>query len=223
MNPTEKRHFKTVLFSQFAQVGKALGNNHRLELLELLAQGERRVDSLAQDLGLPVANTSQHLQILHSAGLLESRRSGTAIFYRLSHGAFGLWQVLRDLAQARLPEINHLVSQTLERPDKAVNLNELQQLLATGQAVLLDVRPQLEYDSAHIPSAISAPLEELEKLLPNLPKDRQIVAYCRGPFCVFADQAVALLRQKGYNATRLEYGLPDWQAAGYPVQQGVSA
>ena len=223
MNHAQKRTFKNQLYSQFARLGKALSNNHRLELLELLAQGERSVENLARETDLSTANASQHLQVLHTAGLLESRREGVFIYYRLTQGAFPLWQSLRDLAQQRLGEVERLVSSNLERQDQAVTLEELRIKLERGKAVLLDVRPHSEFKAAHVPGAIPAPLAELEALLPTLSKKLEIIAYCRGPYCVFADEAVALLRAKGFKAQRLELGLPDWQAAGYPVQRGVSA
>jgi rhodanese-related sulfurtransferase len=221
MNHSRKREFKQALYTHFARVGKALANNHRLELLELLAQGERSVENLARETDLSIANASQHLQVLHIAGLLEQRREGVFIFYRLTDGAFPLWQNLRDLAQSRLAEIDRLLSDTLER-DSAISFEELQVRLERGKTVLLDVRPQSEFEAAHIPGARNAPIAELESLLPTLKKRLELIAYCRGPFCVFADEAVELLRAHGFKAHRLELGLPDWQAAGHPIQQGAA-
>jgi rhodanese-related sulfurtransferase len=195
MNHAAKREFKQELYTHFARVGKALANNHRLELLELLAQGERSVENLA--------------------------REGVFIFYRLTDGAFPLWQNLRDLAQSRLAEIDRLLSNTLER-DTAISFAELQVRLERGKTQLLDVRPQSEFEAGHIPGARNAPIAELESLLPTLKKRLELIAYCRGPFCVFADEAVALLRAHGFKAYRLELGLPDWQAAGHPIQQGAA-
>ena len=223
MNRPEKREFKNQLYTNFARVGKALANNHRLELLELLAQGERSVENLARETDLSIANASQHLQVLHTAGLLEQRREGVFIFYRLTDGAFALWQNLRDLAQSRLAEIDRLVSGSLERNDEAISFEELQVRLERGKTVLLDVRPQSEFEAAHIPGARNAPIAELGALLPTLKKRLEVIAYCRGPYCVFADEAVELLRSHGFKARRLELGLPDWRAAGHPVQQGASA
>ena len=219
MKHSQKRQFKDKLYSQFARIGKALANNHRLELLELLGQAERSVEMLARETDLSVANASQHLQVLHKAGLLQSRREGTFIFYQLADGAFLLWQSLRDLAQKQIAEVEHLVA-SLKRDDQAIELQELQLL---EDIVLLDVRPMNEYMAGHIPKAISIPITELEMRLELLPKAFEIVAYCRGPFCVFADEAVALLRSHGFQARRLALGLPDWQMAGYPVQKGVGA
>jgi rhodanese-related sulfurtransferase len=223
MNHLKKREFKNQLYTHFARLGKALANNHRLELLELLAQSERSVEHLARETDLSIANASQHLQVLHTAGLLEQRREGVFVFYRLTNGAFPLWQNLRDLAHARLAEIDRLVTGSLERDDQAISFEELQVRLERGKTVLLDVRPQSEFEAAHIPGARNAPIAELESLLPTLKKRLELIAYCRGPYCVFADEAVELLRSHGFKAHRLELGLPDWQAAGHPVQQGASA
>jgi rhodanese-related sulfurtransferase/predicted transcriptional regulator len=223
MNQPKKREFKNQLYTHFARVGKALANNHRLELLELLAQSERSVENLARETNLSIANASQHLQVLYAAGLLEQRREGVFIFYRLTNGAFPLWQNLRNLAHSCLAEIDRLISSTLERDEEAISFEELQVRLERGKTVLLDVRPHSEFEAGHIPSARSAPIAELEALLPTLKKRLEVVAYCRGPYCVFADEAVELLRSHGFKAHRLELGLPDWQAAGHPVQQGVNA
>lgn len=223
MDRLEKRRFKTQLYTHLARLGKALSNPHRLELLELLAQGERHVERLAHELDLSLANASQHLQVLAHAGLLETRRDGTFIHYRLGPGAFPLWQTLRDLAHHRLPDINHLLDTTLERDPHTITLEALHQRLGNKNTVLLDVRPALEFDAGHIPGAIHAPIDDLEKTLNRLPKRGEIIAYCRGPYCVFADEAVTLLREHGFRASRLELGLPDWQAAGYPVERRVNA
>jgi rhodanese-related sulfurtransferase len=222
MNHQKKREFKNQLYSHFARLGKALANNHRLELLELLAQGERSVENLARETDLSIANASQHLQVLHTAGLLEQRREGVFAFYRLAEGAFPLWQNLRNLAQSRLAEVERLVTGSLGRDDEAISFEELQDRLKHGKTVLLDVRPQSEFEAGHIPGAKAAPLAEFEALLPTLKKRLEVIAYCRGPYCVFADEAVALLRSHGFKAHRLELGLPDWRAAGHPVQQGAN-
>jgi rhodanese-related sulfurtransferase/DNA-binding transcriptional ArsR family regulator len=223
MNPTEKRLFKHQLYSQFARLGKALANSHRLELLELLAQGERSVEHLARETDMSIANTSQHLQVLFAAGLLEQRREGVFMFYVLANGAFPLWQNLRDLAQTQFAEVERLVSSSLNRTDQAVSFAELRSRLERGDTILLDVRPKSEFETAHIRGARPAPLAELEGLWPTLSPSLEVVVYCRGPYCVFADEAVALLRSRGVVAYRLESGLPDWQAAGYAVQKGASA
>ena len=214
------RAFKDPLFDQFARVAKAVANPHRLELIDLLAQGERRVDDLAREAALSVANASQHLQALRQAGLVETRRDGTSIYYRLAdERVFRLWQTIRELGEARLAEIDRLARAflddrtTLEGVDAATLLRRL----GDGNVVVLDVRPEVEFRAGHIPEARSIPVDELEARLHELPRDREIVAYCRGPYCVFSDEAVALLRARGYEARRLDVGLPDWRAAGLPV------
>jgi rhodanese-related sulfurtransferase/DNA-binding transcriptional ArsR family regulator len=217
---TGHRVFKDALYDQFARVGKAVANPHRLELLDLLAQGERRVEELAREANLSIANASQHLQALRRARLVEVRRQGTSIYYRLGdERVFRLWQAIRDLGQARLAEVDALVRTYLDDRDQfeAVDAAVLQQLLNDGDVVVLDVRPVAEYLAGHIPGAQSIPIDELAARLQELPTNRAIVAYCRGPYCVFADEAVALLRDRGYCASRLAEGFPDWRAAGLPV------
>lgn len=221
MNSTAKRQFKTSLYDHFARIGKALSNGHRLELLELLAQGERSVETLASETDLSVANASQHLQTLRTAGLLEVRREGTFAYYRLAdERVFGLWRALQDLAQDRLAEIDRLLEDALGNRDQIepVTANELRDRLETGEVVVLDVRPEEEYRAGHIPGARSVPMDSLEKSLRRLPKGKEIIAYCRGPFCIFADEAVARLRERGFEARRLEVGLPDWESLGLPVE-----
>ncbi|MFZ5993090.1 MAG: ArsR/SmtB family transcription factor [Deinococcota bacterium] len=223
MDLAQKRRYKDQLFAQFARIGKALANNHRLELIELLAQGERSVESLAREADLSVANASQHLQVLYSAGLVEQRRQGVFVYYRLSESTFPLWRALRDLARRHLAEVERLVARTLEREGDVVSLEALSSKLERGDTVLLDVRPRQEFAAGHIPGAIPAPIEELEALLPSLPRGVEVIAYCRGPYCTFADEAVELLRARGFQARRLELGLPDWREAGYPVVAEGSA
>ncbi len=218
MNPLEKRQFKNQLYSQIAKVSKALANNHRLELLELLTQSERSVEQLAKETNLSLANASQHLQVLLGAGLLEQRRQGVFIFYKSNPDAYKLWQSLRDFAQVHLG-LDRFVQKIIA--EEAVTLEELQARLEKGKIILLDVRPTTEFNTAHILGAKSVPLEELEAFMPHLSKKQMIVAYCRGPFCVFADEAVVLLRANGFQAKRFALGVPDWQDAGYPI--GVSA
>ena len=218
MNPLEKRQFKNQLYRQIAQVSKALANNHRLELLELLTQSERSVEQLAKETDLSLANASQHLQVLLGVGLLEQRRKGVFIFYKPNPDAYKIWQTLRDFAQVHLG-LDHLVQKAIV--EEAVTLEELQIRLEKGKTILLDVRPTTEFNTAHILGAKSVPLAELEALIPSLSKKQMIIAYCRGPFCVFADEAVALLRANGFQAKRFALGVPDWQMAGFPV--GVSA
>lgn len=214
------RAFKDPLFDQFARIAKAVANPHRLELVDLLAQGERRVEELAHETALPIANASQHLQILKQAGLVETRRVGTSIFYRLAdERVFQLWQAIRNVGEARLAEIDRLTQIFLtDRAQlEAVDATMLLRLLDAGEIVVLDVRPEQEFRAGHIPGARSVPIDELADRLHEVPRDYEIVAYCRGPYCVFSDEAVALLRTRGYEARRLDVGLPDWRSAGFPV------
>jgi rhodanese-related sulfurtransferase/DNA-binding transcriptional ArsR family regulator len=217
--------FRPLLFEQFARVARALANPHRLQLVELLAQGERRVDELARQTGLSMANTSQHLQSLRHGGLVESRRDGTAIYYRLAdERVFRLWQAIREVGEARLAEVDVLVRDYLaDRGElQAIDAATLQRRLREDDLLVLDVRPTAEFEAGHIPGARSIPLPELTARLDEIPPDHTIVAYCRGPYCVFADEAVALLRERGYRALRLAEGLPDWRAAGLPVVSTAS-
>jgi rhodanese-related sulfurtransferase len=223
MNTRDKRAFKNQLYAQFARIGKALSSAHRLELLEVLAQGEHCVEELARETGIPVANASQHLQVLRAAQLVDVRREGVYIYYRLAdEQVFTLWQTMRRVGEARIAEIDRIVDTYLHDRNQLqpIGAADLLQRLVEGGVVLLDVRPVAEYTIGHLPDALSIPVTELEDRLPELPLDKEIVAYCRGPYCVFADEAVALLRTNGYNARRLEQGLPDWQALGLPVERG---
>ncbi len=221
MQTDEKRTFKHQLYEQFARLGKALANPHRLELLDVLAQCERTVEALAQETGLSVANASQHLQVLRAARLVEVRREGVSMYYRLAdESVFKLWQAIRTVGEAQLAEIDRVVQAYLQDRTRLqpMNAQELLHRLSNDQIILLDVRPAQEYAAGHLPRARSIPVTELEVRLAELPVDREIVAYCRGPYCVFADEAVAILRARGYRALRLEEGLPDWRALGLPVE-----
>jgi rhodanese-related sulfurtransferase/DNA-binding MarR family transcriptional regulator len=221
MDATEHREFKDRLFEQFARVGKALASPKRLEIVDLLAQGERPVEEIARETAMSVASASQHLQALKAARMVESRREGLYIHYRLAdEDVFRTWQAVRALAESRLAEVDRVVEAYLEDRDalEAVDATELMERLSDGSVVVLDVRPGEEYRAGHIPGALSVPVDTLEAALQTLPKDRELVAYCRGPYCVFSDEAVALLRARGYRARRLRQGLPDWQAAGMPVE-----
>ena len=221
MDPTEHREFKDRLFEQFARVGKALASPKRLEIVDLLAQGERPVEEIAKETAMSVASASQHLQALKAARMVESRREGLYIHYRLAdEDVFRTWQAVRALAESRLAEVDRVVEAYLEDRDalEAVDATELMERLSDGSVVVLDVRPGEEYRAGHIPGALSVPVGALEAALQTLPKDRELVAYCRGPYCVFSDEAVALLRARGYRARRLRQGLPDWRAAGMPVE-----
>jgi rhodanese-related sulfurtransferase len=221
MDDTTHREFKDRLFKQFARIGKALASPKRLEILDLLAQGERTVEEIARETAMPVANASQHLQALKSARMVESRREGLYAYYRLAdEGVFRTWQAVRALGETRLAEIDRLVETFLEDRDalEAVSTAALMERLSDGSVVVLDVRPEQEYRAGHIPGAISLPVDALEAALQTLPKDKEIVAYCRGHYCVFSDEAVTLLRSRGYRARRLADGLPDWRAKGLPVE-----
>jgi rhodanese-related sulfurtransferase len=222
MKTDEKRLFKTLLYEQFARVGKALANPHRLELLDVLAQGERTVEVLAEETRMPLASASQHLQILRAARLVETRRAGVSIYYRLASDAVSqLWLSLRHVGEEHLAEVDQLVTTFLQ--DRAllrpVTVEELREALQEERMILLDVRPQVEYQAGHLPQARSLPVDELEERLSELPKEREIVAYCRGPFCVFADEAVALLRAHGYTARRLQEGIAEWRHLGFPIMR----
>jgi len=220
MHPNEKRRFKNLLYEQFAHIGKALANPHRLELLDVLAQGERTVEALAQETSLPVANASQHLQVLRMARLVETRRAGVCIYYRIaSQEVCALWLALRGVGETHLAEVNHLVKTFLQDRTQLqpMTAQALLEKLQAGSVILLDVRPCEEYQAGHLPQAISLPLADLEERLADLPRDRVIVAYCRGPYCLFADEAVAILHAHGYQARRLEEGVPEWREHGLPV------
>jgi rhodanese-related sulfurtransferase/DNA-binding transcriptional ArsR family regulator len=224
MNVVTHREFKDRLFEQFARIGKALASPRRLEILDLLAQGERTVEEVARETAMPVANASQHLQALKGVRMVESRREGLYSYYRLADdGVFRTWQAVRALGETRLAEIDRVVETYLEDRDamEAVDPTALMERLSDGSVVVLDVRPEEEYRAGHIPGALSVPLDALEAALQRLPKDREIVAYCRGPYCVFSDEAVRALEARGYRASRLVEGFPEWRAAGYPVESGI--
>jgi rhodanese-related sulfurtransferase len=221
MNTADHREFKDRLFEQFARVGKALASPKRLEIVDLLAQGERTVEEIARETSMSVASASQHLQALKAARMVEVRREGLYMHYRLAdEDVFRTWQAVRGLAESRLAEVDEVVEAYLVDRDalEAVDATELMERLSDEGVVVLDVRPEEEYRAGHIPGAISVPVDALESALQTLPKDLDIVAYCRGPYCVFSDEAVALLRSRGYRARRLRQGLPDWRAAGMPVE-----
>ncbi len=214
-------NFKQQLFDQFARVGKALCNGNRLEIVELLAQGERSVDELARTCGLSTANTSKHLQIMRQAGLVIARKDGLNVFYRLSgDDVLQLFFQLRGVAENHLADVDQLVNLYLRSRDELEPL-EREELLRRAEedlVTILDVRPAQEYDSGHVPGALNIPLSELENHLDQLDPDQKIIAYCRGPHCVLAFEAVSQLRKKGFDASRLEDGFPEWKSAGLPVE-----
>lgn len=215
-------NFKHTLFEQFARVGKALGNANRLELLEYLAQGERSVDALAGVSGLSVANTSQHLQQLRQAGLVASRKDGKTVFYRISDtDVLDLVDRMRHVAERHLAEVEQLVDRYLTVKDDLEPLpaGELLSRARAGLVTVIDVRPREEYLSGHVPGAVNVPLNELEKHLREFDREKEVIAYCRGPYCVLAFEAVARLRRKGVTARRLQDGFPEWQLAGLPVEK----
>jgi rhodanese-related sulfurtransferase/predicted transcriptional regulator len=221
MNAATHREFKDRIFEQFARIGKALASPKRLEIVDLLAQGERTVEEIAKETAMSVASASQHLQVLKSTRMVEARREGLYAHYRVAdEDVFRTWQAVRALAESRLSEVDSVVEAYLVDRDalEAVDARELMERLSNGNVVVLDVRPEEEYRAGHIPGALSVPVDTLEAALQTLPRDREIVAYCRGPYCVFSDEAVALLRSRGYRASRLRQGLPDWRAAGMPVE-----
>lgn len=219
----DHRAFKERLYGEFALLGKALASPHRLELLDLLAQGERSVEELAHEAGLSLANASAHLQVLRRARLVAAEKRGPRVIYRLASAeVFRLWRALRDLGRAQLAEVDRLVESYLtdRRSLQPVGREELRRLIASGAVTVLDVRPAAEYRQGHIPTARSIPVEELEQRLAELPRDQEIVAYCRGPYCIFSDEAVQILQRHGFRARRLEEGFPEWWAEGYPVEVG---
>jgi len=217
--------FKKELFAQFAQVGKSLSNGNRLELLEFLAQGERTVDELAKVSGLSVANTSQHLQGLRRSGLVKSRAEGQKSYYRLSdYSVVELLALMRKIAEENIAEIQILISDYLTSKDdlEPISREELLKRAEKGSITVLDVRPELEFESGHLPNAVNIQLSELKNEIKRLPRKKEIVAYCRGPFCIMAFEAVEQLRAKGFKARRLEDGFPEWKLKELPIEEGLS-
>jgi rhodanese-related sulfurtransferase len=212
---------KGALFDAFASVAAALGSGRRAEIVDVLAQGERSVEELASEVGQSVASTSHHLRLLARSGMARSRREGNRVVYRLaSERVADLWAAVRDVATRHVAEVTVLAGEYLgEREEiELLAAPELRERLEQGKVVLLDVRPESEYRSGHIAGARSAPLERLESIASGLPKRRDVVAYCRGPYCVYADEAVRLLRARGVRARRLDVGFPEWRRAGFPVE-----
>lgn len=218
---SDHRAFKDRLYGQFARIGRALSSPHRLEILELLAQSERTVESLAAEIGLSLANASQHLQALKQASLVETRKQGLHVHYRLADPAVSnLSSAIHMVAERRLADLDRLVRDHFgDRTDvEPIRMRDLLKRARSSEVVILDTRPASEYAAGHIFGAISVPVGELRHRLRQLPKDREYVAYCRGPYCVYADHAVEILRSKGRQARRLLEGFPEWKAAGFPVE-----
>jgi rhodanese-related sulfurtransferase/DNA-binding transcriptional ArsR family regulator len=214
---------KRELYQSIAKVAQALASGNRLQLLEFMAQGERSVDALAAMSGVTVANASQHLQALRRAGLVVARKDGQRVYYRVAgDDVVRLYNGLRDVAESRLAEVRQLVNEFLgDRGGlEPVQAEELLVRAKKGLVTVLDVRPPEEYAAGHLPGAINVPMEKLEGYLAKLPKKREIVAYCRGPYCLMSFEAVAALRKRGWKARRLEEGFPEWKAAGLPVESG---
>jgi len=217
------REVKDTLYEQFARIGKAVASPKRIELLDLLGQGERTVEALAEAASMGVTNTSAHLQVLRRARLVEVRKQGTKAFYRLADDTVArFYAALRDLSRARLTEVEQVVRDYFGTRDgmEPIGRAELARRLRRGDVVVLDVRPAEEFEAGHIPGARSVPLSRLGRRLKELPKATEVVAYCRGPYCVLAPEALMLLRRKGFRARRLEDGFPEWRLAGLPVAVG---
>ena len=223
-NPNKR--FRDSIYEQFSRIGKAVSSPKRLELLDLLCQGESTVETLTKKSGLTVANASQHLQVLRAARLVEAEKVGLFVTYRLADQMVcEFFRSMRVLAENRLAEVELIKRQFLEGREgmEPVDRDALLKSVREGAVTVLDVRPYEEYRAGHIPGAISVPLKALELRLSNLPRDQEIVAYCRGPYCVLAVQAVELLRSKGFHALRLEEGIQDWKAMGFSVSVGDEA
>ncbi len=218
------RELKDPLYAQFARIGHALGSPVRIELLDLLAQGEKTVEALAEHSAAAIKNVSSHLRVLRQARLVETRRDGTYIYYRLADGDVGRFvRDLQRLGQRRLAEVEQVTRQYIDDRDELepVTQAELRKLVRDGDVTVIDVRPADEYEAGHIPGALSIPVSELKRRLRELPKRREIIAYCRGPYCVFSLEAVTLLRQHGFRARRTDEGLPAWRDAGLPIALGA--
>jgi rhodanese-related sulfurtransferase len=215
------RHAKDELFDAFAEVAKALANGRRAELIDVLAQGERHVDDLATEIGQSVANTSFHLRVLATVGLVTTRREGTRIYYRLASATVGdLWAALQHVSADHHDQLDELAAAYLGDRSRLEQISraELTARIAAGDVIVIDVRPPAEFAAGHIAGARSIPIEQLADDLKQLPADIEVVAYCRGPYCVFADDAVRLLRRRGHPARRLEDGYPEWKSAELPVE-----
>lgn len=220
------RELKDPLYTQFARIGHAVASPVRIELLDLLAQGEKTVEALADHCGAGIKNTSAHLRVLRQARLVETRKDGTYVVYRLADADVSRFvRALQELGRKRLAEVEQVTRQFLDGGDELepVTLAALRTLMRAGQVTVIDVRPPDEYEAGHIPGAVSIPVAELAHRLREVPKRREVIAYCRGPYCLFALEAVTLLRKKGFKARRFEAGLPAWRDAGQAVASGSIA
>jgi rhodanese-related sulfurtransferase len=220
------RAFKDAIYEQFARIGKSVSSPKRLELLDLLCQGERTVEVLAKESGLTIANASQHLQVLRAARLVEAEKEGLFVIYRLADQTVcEFFRAMRVLAESQLAEVEQIKRRFLEGREgmEPVDRKALLKLLREGVVTVLDVRPVEEYNAGHIPGALSIPLKKLKQHLAELPRDQEIVAYCRGPYCVLSIQAVEMLRAQGFEAVRLEEGIQDLRAMGFPIAEGQDA
>lgn len=218
------REFKDALYAQFARIGHALASPKRIELLDLLGQGERTVEALADHVAMPIKNTSAHLRVLRQSRLVETRRDGTYVYYRLAdEDVFRLLRTLETLGHSRLADVQQVVQSYLDGHDELepVTFPELRRLMRDDDVTVVDVRPAEEYEAGHIPGALSVPVPDLKRRLGELPKNREVIAYCRGRYCVYSLDAVRLLRKHGYRARRVHEGLPDWRAAGLPLEIGA--
>jgi rhodanese-related sulfurtransferase/DNA-binding transcriptional ArsR family regulator len=219
------REFKDAVFEQFARVASAFASPKRIEIIDVLAQGARNVETLAAETGLSVANTSRHLQVLKASSLVASRKEGLQVFYRLADpNVLAGYRVLRRVAEERLADLDRLVHDYFGGVDgmEPVGRRELLKRARSGEVVVIDVRPREEFEAGHIAGALSIPLSMLDKRLSEIPTKRDIVAYCRGPYCVLAAEAVRLLRRRGYHAFRMEEGYPEWRDGGLPVEVPTS-
>jgi rhodanese-related sulfurtransferase len=218
------REFKDALYAQFARIGHALASPKRIELLDLLAQSERTVEDLAAQTATPVKNTSAHLRVLRQARLVTTRKNGTRVFYALAdEGVQSVISAVQALGRKRLTEVEHVTRLFVDAHDELlpVTLPELRRRLRNGSATVIDVRPREEFEAGHIPGAISMPVAEVKRRMKELPRSREVIAYCRGPYCLYSLDAVTLLRRHGFKARRADEGLPQWRSAGLPVTAGT--
>ena len=216
------REFKDLIFQQFANIAAAFSSPKRLEIIDILEQGEKDVETLSRQISATFANTSRHLQILKNARLVDNRKEGVRIYYKLSdEKVFYCWKGLQSLAKSRVAEIREVVRDFLDERNamNAISREELWSRIQSNDVIVLDVRPEEEFSNGHIPGAISIPLSELRKRLNEIPHDREVVAYCRGPYCVLSPEAIKILSDEGYVASRLEEGLPEWKEAGFLVEK----